>query len=224
MSFTVEWSAKSWLKGPIEKGSNDGQMSYGRDIAAFFKNAVASRGGARAPKGGKVKGKKRRSPTGGAESEPKRSQDRDAKKGGLLAPIMGVLGPVGDILEPLVSTTSILAVLLVIVTALWLRSGGRQHTALRDPLMQHASRMAAYDELWRREEMQLWDWLEDRIELDEVALRGRSKQPDEAAVLTADIPVKLAEQRMGDQQMEDAIRVTEERLATLKAAHGRKKH
>ncbi|KAJ4294828.1 hypothetical protein N0V88_005062 [Collariella sp. IMI 366227] len=39
----IEWSGKSWLKGAIERGANDGQAQYCKDLFAGLKAAVSSR-------------------------------------------------------------------------------------------------------------------------------------------------------------------------------------
>ncbi|KFY17120.1 hypothetical protein V492_00890, partial [Pseudogymnoascus sp. VKM F-4246] len=39
MNCTIEWTGKSWLRGPIEKGANDGQTTYARDILAALRSA-----------------------------------------------------------------------------------------------------------------------------------------------------------------------------------------
>lgn len=38
----LDWKAKSWLKGPIEKGAFDGQMSYGKALVAALSKKVGS--------------------------------------------------------------------------------------------------------------------------------------------------------------------------------------
>ena len=86
-------------------------------------------------------------------------------------------------------------------------------------------RIAAYEEIWRREESNLWDWLEDRVGLDGIFVpSGDGQQKDRQKVLAArSMGKKVSEDRMSERQMDDAIRVTEERLSVLKDAVARKK-
>jgi hypothetical protein len=71
-------------------------------------------------------------------------------------------------------------------------------------------RVAAYEEIWRREESELWEWLEDRVGMDR--LRDVSKMPIEAQ----DMAERLKDERMEEREMDHAIRVTEEKLKVLK--------
>lgn len=81
--------------------------------------------------------------------------------------------------------------------------------------------MAAYEELWRREESELWDWLEDRVGLEGMyapRMEGRQK------VLAArEMGKRLESEGMKEREVDDAIRVTEERLGALKGAVEREK-
>lgn len=71
LSYRMEWSARSFLKGPIEKGTQDGQVSFAKALVADLNNVVSKKkakpvgaGGAKGKsKAGKSKtGKKKHSP------------------------------------------------------------------------------------------------------------------------------------------------------------------
>ncbi|KAL2315064.1 GRAM domain-containing protein [Schizosaccharomyces pombe] len=47
ISYSVEWSKSSWLKGPIEKGAQEGQASYVKDLLTAFENYKVSPKGRR---------------------------------------------------------------------------------------------------------------------------------------------------------------------------------
>ena len=98
----------------------------------------------------------------------------------------------------------------------------------------YPQRVAAYEEMWKREESDLWDWIEDRAGLDRLhggggVGRGGSEEKDgmdvrkpahgrkkgEAGFRTAD--EKLREDKMNEREIQEAIRVTEEKLKVLKA-------
>lgn len=82
-------------------------------------------------------------------------------------------------------------------------------------------RAVAYEELWRREESELWDWLEDRVGLDGMYA---PKVDDRQKVLSArEMGRRLESEGMRGREVDDAIRITEERLGALKAAVEREK-
>lgn len=69
-------------------------------------------------------------------------------------------------------------------------------------------RIAAYEEMWRSEESELWKWLEDRVGMDHL----RDAAVGEERV----VKDKLRDERMAAREVDHAIRVTEERLRVLK--------
>lgn len=71
-------------------------------------------------------------------------------------------------------------------------------------------RIAAYEEIWRREESELWDWLEDRVGTDH--LRDIGKMPLEQREMAG----RLKDGKMEEREVDAAIRVTEEKLKVLK--------
>ncbi|KAF2112559.1 hypothetical protein BDV96DRAFT_152486 [Lophiotrema nucula] len=172
MTFTVEWSGKSWLRGPIEKGANDGQISYATALASALRAAVSSsKGPSKAPQGKSGKGKKRSkaailddvaptAPTDGAAELTSKSKTKDW---GVLEPLRSLLGPVGDLIDAKVVIVFLLVLLLY--QYLWRTPStpAFQHHALSTP-----HRAAAYEEIWRTEESELWKWLEERVALDRV--------------------------------------------------------
>ena len=85
--------------------------------------------------------------------------------------------------------------------------------------MRTPERIAAYEEMWRKEESELWDWLEDRVGFDDLPFstagavpvnRGKEKSRER------DIEERLKDEKMGEREIEDAIKVTQERLDGLK--------
>lgn len=89
MNCTVEWSGKSWIKGPIEKGASDGQISYTKDLLNALRREFA-------PKKAVAKGGKRKRKAGGdaatataaAAAPVTSSSSTAAQKWGMLAPVM----------------------------------------------------------------------------------------------------------------------------------------
>lgn len=87
--------------------------------------------------------------------------------------------------------------------------------------------MAAYEEIWRTEEGELWKWLEDRMGMVEASYPPASSGYKSPAQIRAQrnrhlhsqgFKAKIAEEAMSEREVEHAIRVTEEKLEALKAA------
>ncbi|EOD52006.1 putative gram domain protein [Neofusicoccum parvum UCRNP2] len=238
MNFVIEWSGKSWLKGPIEKGTNDGQTQYAKDLVAGLKAAVASKGPSKGgAKGGKKGGKRRKE----ASSSPTRAESAAASpaaaaKGsdwGLLEPLHGLLSPVTDMLPDFVSAQFVIAVLLFFMFISWLRSpspAARSYAtagSLGVPGLATPARIVAYEEMWRREESELWDWLEERVRMDRAAA-GVPLQSQGSTSTRKQQVKQMGERldsdvRMSQRQIEEAIRVTQERLEVLRDAVEKKR-
>ncbi|KAL9089491.1 MAG: hypothetical protein Q9159_002531 [Coniocarpon cinnabarinum] len=216
--------AYSYIKplGPIEKGANDGQAQYGKDIAAFWRAQLAARSPAKPAKPGKPKSKKKKATIDAGNSDDAIDTSKTtgtvsgtSAGGGAFAALSGLLGPAGDVLGPLLSPSILLSVLLAIMTILYWRqsyNGVSSSDRLGLAGLTSSARLAAYDQLWHREESQLWEWLEDRLRLDDVS-KPVSIPSDGNTVLKS----------MTDRQVDDAIRVTEERLQALKGMVQRKR-
>lgn len=176
-------------------------------------------------KGGKVKSKGKRKKTiesldatdsgNKATATSKSSQPSDW---GPLEPLHAILSPVADILGPLANVTVVLSFLLFVVTILWLRQSYSSSTPAAQATLMTPHRLAAYEEMWRKEESELWHWLEDRLKLDELYTAGHSPSSSTAQQVLHDrnLETKMQDQGMSDRQVDDAIRVTEEKLASLK--------
>ncbi|KAI9665133.1 MAG: hypothetical protein M1831_002143 [Alyxoria varia] len=240
MNCTVEWSGKSWLKGPIEKGASDGQNQHGKDLATFLRAQLTAGRPAKSAKPGKsVKGKKKKTsavdgaPGAGltekaaAAAAAKEKAERE-QPGGVLGMLMDLLSPAGQIVTPLMTPTGVLAVLLGVMTVMWWSGaggvGGGDAVVIpgRGLGGQAAQRQrsVAYEQLWRDEEKGLWDWLEARLDFDPAAsITGAAGEKVMGKGSTAASP-----KGMNERQVDEAVRVTEERLAALKKAlEGRRK-
>lgn len=258
MNFVIEWSGKSWLKGefvylhcvcvqltnrllgPIEKGTNDGQMQYAKDLVAALKGAVAAKGPSKGgAKGGKKGGKRKKeassSPTSAEAAASSPAAAAKASDWGLLEPLHGPLRPITDMLPDFISAQVIIAFLLFLMFISWLRSpstsvargGYGAHGSLGVPGLATPARIVAYEEMWRREESELWDWLEERVRLDRAAA-GTPLQSQGSTSTRKQQVKQMGERldsdvRMSQRQIEEAIRVTQERLEVLKEAVEKKK-
>ncbi|AEO60636.1 hypothetical protein MYCTH_2310059 [Thermothelomyces thermophilus ATCC 42464] len=225
----IEWTRTSWLKGAIERGANEGQAQYCKDLFAALKAAVASRPRAGTLNGAAgARGKKRSrksksalasSPTGDTEGAATVSAEQSW---GIFEPARPILNSVVDAIRPILTGNIVYGLLVGLLVASWFGFGTRQ-VAPRytlDPAFANApQRLAAYEEMWRREESDLWQWIEERAGLERLGadppLRKRSVDP-------RTVEEKLREERMDERELREAIRVTEEHLEVLKSVVNRK--
>lgn len=207
----IEWTGKSWLKGPIEKGANDGQIAYVKAIVAALESAVT----ARPPvKGVARKGRRRdKKEAFGAEvAVAKREAAVQQPSGwGPLEPLHQVLDPIFSIVGPLMTAQVVIVLLCVLLAYSWFFPSSRgtavgSHVYTQD-------RMAAYETIWQREENALWDWLDDRV-----GLAGGVFSTQQQAWRAKGMGKQLEDERMDGRQIDEAIRTTEEKLKALKAA------
>ncbi|CAK7272806.1 hypothetical protein SEPCBS57363_005332 [Sporothrix epigloea] len=257
MTCMTEWTAKSWLKSPIEKAANDGQLQYGREVLAALRDALSQRqragaginggaaSGGKGAKGGKKGRRGKAALASGPMNDSERSKPKPSVKSdwGLLEPVHGLLGPVVDAVRPLLTSNMIYGLLVGLLLASWFgrgfggnngSSGGGGVGLRRGP--SNSERLAAYNEMWRREESALWDWLEERVGLERLmdeGVMGRSsgggsggrgggdsplhdQLPRKRALEPRVMEQKLREDRMNNREIREAIKVTEEKLQVLK--------
>lgn len=226
-------TADTAVIGPIEKGANDGQKDYCNDLVKALKAGVTSR-----PRAGtsgsklKSKGKRRKGDTDPARASPASAKavatgtrTKDSSWG-LFEPLHGIFGPIVDIFSPMISSNMIIGFLLFIILINWFR-GPRYSTSGNSlAYIPTAQKIAAYEEIWRKEESDLWDWLEERVGMQGVAYPGSSDQEAvaqarrqrEQSLRNKGLRSKLADVKMSEREVDHAIRVTEEKLGVLKRA------
>ncbi|OAA57040.1 gram domain containing protein [Niveomyces insectorum RCEF 264] len=227
LSWAENNATRVQMNLPIEKGANDGQVQYGKDLFVGLKEALSSRprsGTATNSAAGKAKRKARKEgkapPAAGPVSDTERKAKAAAKSDwGVLEPVHGLVGPVVDLVKPLLTGNVMYGLLVGLLVATWFGFGFTNRSAQRGygrdlGRWAYPDRLAAYDEMWRREESELWDWLEERVGLDRL---GDGAPPYRKKVLEPrTVEEKLREERMDDREIKEAIRVTEEKLNVLK--------
>ncbi|KAK4938569.1 hypothetical protein LTR10_021000 [Elasticomyces elasticus] len=244
MNCTIEWSAKSWLKGPIEKGANDGQQQYGDSLVKILKSAVSGRprGTTGASKTSKTATKKKRKGEKKSKEGVVAEGNKQAENWGLLEPLRGPLQPVADILRPVLTMQVAVGILTFMVVLLWLRGPARGTQLGPYSGLSHSKRIAAYDTIWADEQTEFWDWLEARASVDTVMLRpnsrasaGTSKTDAKSAAKQVqkrkqrskaagnDVEAKMREEKISQREMEDAIKITRERLQVLEGVMDKQK-
>lgn len=213
--------------GPIEKGANDGQLQYQKDITAALKAAVAAKSQLKAggAKGRGAKGGKRKKGDlldGAAVNTENSSRSLNAAQKakepdwGVFEILRGPLGPVAGLVS---APTLVLGLLFLVLFMYWRGSGVSGARGLE---MGKLQRGIAYEEVWRREESELWKWLEERAGL-EGAVPGFLKGEGEEARRVRrvrELKGVLGGTEMGERGVREAIRVTRERLEALEEAVG----
>ena len=160
-----------------------------------------------------------------AQREATVAAEQQASNWGLLEPLHGPLKPIISLLGPFMTSQVVIAVLFVLLMYTWISPPGRSGYGIGLPGHTSPERLAAYEEIWRREESNLWDWLEDRVGVDSIYAPGAdsNKQERQRVLAAQRMGKKLDNERMNERQMDDAIRITEDRLSALKDAVSRKK-
>lgn len=194
LNCTVEWSGRSWLKGPIEKGCNDGQLTHGKDLTAALKKELEKSVGTSSKSRGKggAKGRKRSQGVKGdqisnvvsaatqkaaREKEAKEREQRENAAWGFLLPLKPVLSPLVEVLPGGGLGLSVAIGVLLIVVSIFMGRlpffGRKSAGASGHPgvfLMRGFDpgsylNSPGWEQSWYAEEQGIWDWLEDRVGL-----------------------------------------------------------
>lgn len=133
----------------------------------------------------------------------------------------------------MVNSNVIIGLLLFIIVINWLRGPKlASSNSLGYPGMSTPQRIAAYEEVWRKEESDLWDWLEERVGMQGIAYHDSSNDQEivaqarrqrEATMKGKGLRKALADVKMSDREVDHAIKVTQERLEVLKRTVDEKK-
>lgn len=146
---------------------------------------------------------------------------------GALEPLRSVLEPILDILRPILTGNVVYGLLVGLLVAAWFgfgfngypsRGGRGGYDDRHLGPYGYPDRLAAYEEMWRREESELWEWLEERVGLDRLGRAGAEgvPVPRKRVVEPRTVQEKMREEKMDAREVEEAIRVTEEKLKVLK--------
>lgn len=235
MNMTIEWTAKSWLKGPIEKGALDGQVQYGDDLLKTLKGALGRSRAATA--GSKIlKGKKKRKSSKKEKNDVAQAEAKQEENWGAFEIFRPTLGPVVNPVKPFVHINMVVTVLVVMVLWIWIR-GSPGHSTAGLSRLERIDHMMIYDDLWRREESDLWDWLQERAGVERSMLRGGLQDQSDwtkedklklkqrqALLKSKDVQTRLREEKKSMKEMEEAVRITQERLDSLQKTLERQKN
>jgi hypothetical protein len=212
-------------------------MQYAKDLTTALRAAVTVKSLVKGIKGKGKGGRRKKDSTDISNVITGDDTDSTAKATsepdwGLFEPLRGPLGPISGVINQGV----IISILSFLVLFLWWRQSrlnaySARGGALGVPGLATPQRIAAYEEMWRGEESELWQWIEDRVGLDGAVpgflsgvpangeKREKQKRKDFLARQKAlEMEKRLVDEEMGERQMLEAIRVTKERLKTLEDA------
>lgn len=187
-------------------------------------------------------GKRRKKGAASSITSPKSLELKGEEESwGLLEPLRGTFGPSVAIFRSFSGAITV-ATIVVLLCIIWFRRpvvGGGPSGALGELGYSGSVRLAAYEEMWRKEESELWSWLEDRVGIDGLTFRdddweqtgkkgygrtAKAKAKERQQMLgSREVESRLREERMSEREMEDAIRVTQDRLDVLKGVMERKR-
>lgn len=198
-----------------------------KDLFVALKAALSTRsrtgtGTNGAPKSGpRKRGKKNKTLQSGTATKETKPSAKEANWG-LLEPLHGILSPMIDIIQPIFTGNIMYGLLVGLLVATWFGFGitPRQSGGGDGPLpgTYHPDRVAAYEEMWRRQDSELWTWLEERVGMDRMQadspIRRRAVEP-------RTVEERLREERMDAREVEHAIQVTEEKLKVLRDVVGK---
>lgn len=144
---------------------------------------------------------------------------------GIFEVLHGALGPVATIAKPLWSTNVAVLVISFLLFMVFFRNPSPPSILSQDigcPGYTLPQRLAAYEEMWRREESELWTWLEDRVGMDGMVFptarkpaESQQHQKSRKNQGVRELVERLRENKMSDREMNYAVRTTRERLDTL---------
>ena len=215
--------------GAIEKGANDGQITYANDLIKALRLGLSPRPRTTTSlsKGKRVR--KRKSEGDALKSNTTNSKSQaHTSSWGLLEPLHKLFGPTIETCKPLFTLQSLVGLLVFLLIISWF--GKSRHRVSTSPQSfltfrpDTAQRVAAYEELWRSEEAALWEWLEERV-----GMGGGGTFPTELGRGSADAN-KVAEAERArvlkgmasmtgstsERELDRAIKLTEEKLELLK--------
>lgn len=202
ISYWIDWTGKSWLKGPIEKGAHDGQVTFAKDLGAEINNSlVKAKGAGKAPARRK---KAKKKPGKKPEVRPTQVE---------APPSHGALSMLSNMLTQSVFNAPLYIWLgffmLLLLTVMW---GRNQRTeAIAD--------QEQYKLLKLEEEFEMWKWLDTRSPEQRTFDPTRKFSEGDIVhfpLLTTKGSRPAKYEQFSLQDIREAIRITELRLSIVK--------
>ena len=217
ITYNIEWSKSSWIKGAIEKGVSEGQTSSAKDLVAELRRklAGASLGAKRKPVGKKKGGKRKLEES---RDEQPVAEQRSERRGliGTAQQTVGELGDVfGPLIKPLFSSTGLVSFLLILVFSALVRMERTMAKLSLTPQSVVPSNILRNEAHSPVDQEWLWDWIDARI--------GSVKKESRAGQVMWDNLMSAGGTKGELAEVEEAIRTTEGKLLALKAAVEKRK-
>jgi VAD1 Analog of StAR-related lipid transfer domain len=208
ITCSIEWSKSSWLKGAIEKGVNDGQLSYARELISELKKKLeAGPGEIKRRQSTKKKPSKRKREDLKVEAEV---PVVEVEKKGMLIMFLDIAlkmpDYLGAIFRFLFTTSGLIALLLLMVFYALVRV----EVTLKRISDRPVEAFQPGDVPLRQQDYDsLWSWVDTRV--GEINRNSKDGQV---------IWNRLNGEELGDEgirEVEDVIRTTEGKLDALKS-------
>lgn len=226
LSYLIDWTGKSWFKGPIEKGTHDGQMVMSKHLIAELEKSIKKGGASNiGGAGGKAKGgKKQKGKAGGKKKRLLSTKSTSANDNNGETESNGPLGQVLGLLKteiiPMVPVP-LWAIIIIVVFALYFiipRFFGSPNTENIAGISgnmyytRHGKLSRDKLELMRlEEEYNIWRWLEDRSSGIDSSISGAVGRRG-ASINTP----SFDKSKYYEQDLREAIKLTELRVRELK--------
>lgn len=217
ITYNIEWSKSSWIKGAIEKGVSEGQTSSAKDLVAELRRKLegGSAGTKRKTIGKKKGGKRKREEN--RDEQP--TEEAQPERSGVLGTAQQIFESLGDILGPLVkslfSSTGLISFLLILVFYALIRVERTMSKLSLTAGSPSSSSTLRYEPHGKLDQEKLWDWIDARV--------GVVKKEHRAGQIMWDNLMNVDGSREGLDEVEEAIRTTEGKLVALKAAVEKRK-
>ena len=211
ITWTVEWSKSSWIKGAIEKGVNEGQVSFTKDLLSKLRRKLERGAPGSKPKtsGKKKSGKQKREERKDDERATETKKERAGILGMVYEAAESMVDVVGPMMKPLMSSTCIISVLLFMVFYALIRVERTMRKISAGTLSTPRTESKAQLNFGSADQNVLWDWIDTRI-------GSVSKEERDGQLIWNNLATDgLTEP--GLEEVEDAIRTTEGKLKALKA-------
>ncbi|OLL25898.1 putative membrane protein [Neolecta irregularis DAH-3] len=139
-SYFVEWNKSSWLKGPIEKGVNEGQIAYSKDLLEALKKEFE----APSKRKRKVKSEDAFGDTLQTRAQKSLSEGTESRSWTDLFL---------NFPSSLLSTSGIIMLMLLFVVVFLIRI---------ERSLSIIGKSGSFEENWKIQERELWNWLDSR--------------------------------------------------------------
>ena len=217
ITYNIEWSKSSWIKGAIEKGVSEGQTSSAKDLVAELRRKLeGGLAGAKRKTTGKKKGGKRKREEDREEQPP---TEQTAERTGVVGTAQQIVDSLGDIVgplfKPLFSSTGLVSLLLLLVFCALIRVERTMSKMSLSADSVGASSVLRKEGQGKLDQERLWEWIDARV-------GAVNKEHRDGGVMWGNL-MSVDGSQEGLDEVAEAIRTTEGKLVALKAVVEKRK-